>query len=442
MKKRNAMFIALAAVLIFGIGVPLAYHNSSTLMGAFPATGGSSVSVTTTATPAGTSVGTTTIYVKAGAAAGGTGTIISPYNSLARAQAALEADSSIRVVHFNGTFNGTLDLNSILTKDLALMTYGQSSLVSPRFVIRQTTGVLENLTIHGFHIEGSMELAPAKTLSLTSLDFDGNIARSNAVWLDATDTVTISDCSFTQIHTGIATNTRTSTAVGTINVTDSDFTEVEDGLELHYVDDVTIADSSFDYTSNGIVSSGVTNLSVYRNTFLGEDRSYGVYIFQNPPLVVTDFDFQNNFVMENYAGVYNGSTSRTDSTISNNSFYGNDFAISLLGSGSNVYENNIIYSGASQYAFTGTTPTVYSTSDYNLFYGPVFNGYPYQLSVWQGETGEDMNSLEGDPLFVSATDLHISAGSPAIDAGTTTAVTDDIDGEARSGSYDIGADEY
>ena len=47
-----------------------------------------------------------------------------------------------------------------------------------------------------------------------------------------------------------------------------------------------------------------------------------------------------------------------------------------------------------------------------------------------------------NPLFVSATDLHIQAGSPVINAGTTTSVTDDFDGQTRDATPDIGADEF
>ena len=51
---------------------------------------------------------------------------------------------------------------------------------------------------------------------------------------------------------------------------------------------------------------------------------------------------------------------------------------------------------------------------------------------------------EVDPLFVSATNFHLTAGSPAVDAGVNTAglgVTVDLDGTPRpqGAAYDIGA---
>jgi hypothetical protein len=55
-------------------------------------------------------------------------------------------------------------------------------------------------------------------------------------------------------------------------------------------------------------------------------------------------------------------------------------------------------------------------------------------------------NVRGLPEFVDPVggDYHIGPNSAAIDAGVTTAVTEDVDGEPRpSGSrYDIGADEY
>ena len=67
------------------------------------------------------------------------------------------------------------------------------------------------------------------------------------------------------------------------------------------------------------------------------------------------------------------------------------------------------------------------------------------LANWQATTGKDANSVFGDPLFTSTTDLHItSISSPASNAGTPVAgITTDFDGAVRSGTTpDIGADEF
>lgn len=63
------------------------------------------------------------------------------------------------------------------------------------------------------------------------------------------------------------------------------------------------------------------------------------------------------------------------------------------------------------------------------------------LAAWMAHAdGFDAGSRSGDPLLTM--DGHVGAGSPAIDAiAATPGVTYDIDGAARAGQYDLGADE-
>jgi parallel beta-helix repeat protein len=66
------------------------------------------------------------------------------------------------------------------------------------------------------------------------------------------------------------------------------------------------------------------------------------------------------------------------------------------------------------------------------------------LSAGAGDEGGNFVNVTPTPLVLSSGDYHITAGSPAIDQGATTAVADDFDGESRpaGAAYDIGADEY
>jgi hypothetical protein len=91
-------------------------------------------------------------------------------------------------------------------------------------------------------------------------------------------------------------------------------------------------------------------------------------------------------------------------------------------------------------------------SNYNDFYVPAANTQAIvgrvnltdavTLTDWQTATSQDANSVSINPPFVSATDLHLQAGSTLLGIGTPIAgVTTDIDGQTRDAVPDIGADE-
>ena len=81
----------------------------------------------------------------------------------------------------------------------------------------------------------------------------------------------------------------------------------------------------------------------------------------------------------------------------------------------------------------------------------IWKGVTYDtFDAYQAASGNDATSLIGeDPLLVNpgAGDLHLNAGSPAIDAGENLSSaqmgTMDIDGDPRvsGAAVDIGADE-
>ncbi len=93
-------------------------------------------------------------------------------------------------------------------------------------------------------------------------------------------------------------------------------------------------------------------------------------------------------------------------------------------------------------------PAAIETSDYNDFYSPGNylahwgNNDHWDLTDLQTASGKDANSRSVYPHFASATDLHTVA--PWLDGvGTVlTEVNDDIDGDARGTSPDIGADQF
>jgi hypothetical protein len=126
----------------------------------------------------------------------------------------------------------------------------------------------------------------------------------------------------------------------------------------------------------------------------------------------------------------------------------------------NIVKNNLIFANdARRFIESWSEVMTGNVVDRNLYYAPgggssgtwIWKNVTYTtFAAYQSGSGNDATGLVGrDPLLVNPTqgDLHISRGSPAINAGEnlscTQMGTQDIDGNARiiNGTVDIGADE-
>jgi hypothetical protein len=153
------------------------------------------------------------------------------------------------------------------------------------------------------------------------------------------------------------------------------------------------------WLSYGLYNNYQNGLQLYYNSFQGPG-SYAHYCYYNYNLTMRN----NIFMAASYAMYY---------------YYGDVFPTS---SNYNVFRLN----GGSSYVI------------YHYNYGSL------DLTGWRTNSQKDTNSLDSDPLFVSATDLHLQSSSPCINAGqAVTGIAADIDGDSRtSGTPDIGADEF
>ncbi|MBM4055130.1 MAG: DUF1565 domain-containing protein, partial [Planctomycetes bacterium] len=277
------------------------------------------------------------------------------------------------------------------------------------------------------------------------------------------------------------------------------------GNIIHDVDNIALdfigfendsLDSRYDQTRNGVVSKNtVYNVSSYDNPAYGKDYSAGgVYVDGGRDIVIemntvylcdigveiasehknrsaSNVTIRNNFIYKNrMAGVAMGGYdekrgSTEDCAIVNNTLYNNDtlqdgngeIALSY-DTKDNVIKNNIFYSNEqSLFISNEYAQNTGNEVDSNLYYAPAGKGgseWQWKDEVYTGfteykeKTGNDLNSLFKDPVFVNLDepDLHISSTSPAINAGEEiSGVGDyDIDGEDRiqNNTIDIGADEY
>jgi metal-sulfur cluster biosynthetic enzyme len=122
----------------------------------------------------------------------------------------------------------------------------------------------------------------------------------------------------------------------------------------------------------------------------------------------------------------------------------------------NIFSNTRVSTGTGvQYAIINSSTGGTMVSNYNdlVSSGNALNVLGRKgttdynsLATWQAATAGDANSISAVPVFVSASDLHLSAsGNVAIDGRGTpiAAITTDIDGDTRNASTpDIGADEF
>lgn len=126
---------------------------------------------------------------------------------------------------------------------------------------------------------------------------------------------------------------------------------------------------------------------------------------------------------------------------------GNIFASNLDNTGATGDKTYAIYSAAANTAFTDINYNDYYASGVAGVLGFLTSDRT-TIAAWRTATGKDLQSIAGDPLFTSATDLHINpatAGtSPVRNVGAPiTGITTDYDGETRSATTpDIGADEF
>jgi len=118
--------------------------------------------------------------------------------------------------------------------------------------------------------------------------------------------------------------------------------------------------------------------------------------------------------------------------------------------------NNTNASGTTSKNYTvysAVANTAYTTMNYNDYYKSGTQGVMGYLTSdrtdiagMQAGFGGNVNSITGDPVFTSSSDLHINTSgslSPVSNVGTSIgAVTVDYDGASRSGTPDIGADEF
>ena len=184
---------------------------------------------------------------------------------------------------------------------------------------------------------------------------------------------------------------------------------------------------------NGINADGLQSSTIANNLIYGYEN-FGIVFYQ----IDASGPSKNNTIVNN-------------TIVSTRAGAGAAIRIKDGGTG-NVIRNNILLGGGGVSIRLTADSKPGLVSDYNVV-GTAFQdedtGSTQTLAQWRSQTGQDTHSISATAaqLFVNAAanDYHLSATSPAIDAGTSTsAPATDLEGHARphGAGVDIGALEY
>jgi hypothetical protein len=217
--------------------------------------------------------------------------------------------------------------------------------------------------------------------------------------------------------------------------------------------------------AGAIYVDGGQNITIADNVTYQSDL--GLEIGAENKVIASGIVVEDNVIYNNdKAGIVFGGYKYTVGRVENCSFINNTvYNNDTLGKGygqlwiqwasNNTVTNNIFYAAANNVLVSSfiANSNVNNALDHNLYFAAagaqrakfIWNGHTYTgYPSYQTGTGEDANSVFADPLFANAgaADFHLNAGSPAIDAGSSTAGQfDPVDfsGQTRGVPPDIGA---
>ncbi|MHC4573323.1 MAG: right-handed parallel beta-helix repeat-containing protein, partial [Planctomycetota bacterium] len=220
----------------------------------------------------------------------------------------------------------------------------------------------------------------------------------------------------------------------------------------------TFSGNSADWSAGGMFNSGNSSPTLTNCTFTANLAQYnggGMVNMNNSSPTLTNCTFTANSAQDDGGGMVNYSNSSP--TLANCTFSGNSAGYFAYGGGMCNSDSNPTITNCIMWADTayyGSDEIYNDSSTPSISYSDI-EGCGGSGAGWDASLGTDGGgNIDADPLFVSASDLHLQDGSPCIDAGINSSVpvgvTADIDGELRiiDGDGDIlaivdmGSDEY
>ena len=302
------------------------------------------------------------------------------------------------------------------------------------------TATLTNVAFNSNSVEnlgGGMENVGTATLSNVAFTSNSTSGSGDGGGLVSTGTATLTNVTFTGNSAGSGGGVYSYSVpgyiLGTTNLTNVAFTSnsAGSGGGLTNFDgtvnltNVTFGDNLGGSAGGGLFNDGDGTATLTDVSFTGNSADSGdgggLYNSALGTATQTNVVFYGNRAGDQGGGVFNdGTATLTNTSFSGNSanpnygFYSSD---GLYNQGTTTIKNSILWgdSGGEIYDRPGSSGMIVSFSD-------VQGGY--------SGTG----NINADPLYVDAAhgDLHLQAGSPAIDAGTNSgAPAVDLDGNPR-----------
>lgn len=255
----------------------------------------------------------------------------------------------------------------------------------------------------------------------------------------------------------------------TVNCEIALYTDDCDGLIVRDCDFQANDSGSSNYAIETASSAAGTTIHIYRNKIHNVVGTGTIGFLRANMGANTTINFHNNFLYDAFTSGTGGLQGVYASNGTVNYYFNSMYIADLNGTGAvrgyykaasaqtaNI-QNNIFYFAEATAATdvyyglsAGYNPTILENNAYYNDGGTNYQVFDVgtveynNLAALQAGTDYENFGVEGNPGFVSGADLHIQPAFTLVsNAGAPIAgITDDIDGDTRTATPDIGADEY